>query len=305
MPAVRIVGRLLKVFSNDGRFVAMTPLTRAIESPDSTLISVIIPSFNRCRMVSQAIDSVLNQSFKDFELIVVDDGSTDATRDILDVYRERIKVCYQPNRGVSSARNTGLRMAKGEWIAFLDSDDLWLPEKLSVQVNFFRNHPEALICQTEETWIRRDVRVNPKKKHKKPSGMIYEPSLGLCLVSPSAVMIKKELFHRVGLFDEDLPACEDYDLWLRIACRFPIHLIDQPLILKRGGHDDQLSRSPCLDKYRIQSLQKMIQSDWLSEKQRNATQKILREKCRIYANGCQKRGRAEEAQHFFKMAGDE
>lgn len=268
------------------------------------LVSVIIPTFNRAEMLQEAIDSVLDQKFRNFELIVVDDGSTDGTRDLLNRYTPRLRAVYQPNQGVSAARNTGLRMARGPWIAFLDSDDLWLPEKLSAQVDFFQRHPEALICQTEETWIRKKIRVNPGKRHQKLSGMIYEPSLDLCLVSPSAVVIKKELFGTVGFFDEALPACEDYDLWLRISARFPVHLIDRALILKRGGHDDQLSKSPCLDKYRIQALEKMLQSGVLSETQQVATRRVLGEKCRIYASGCEKRGRREEARMFLAKAGE-
>jgi glycosyltransferase involved in cell wall biosynthesis len=268
------------------------------------LVSVVIPTFNRAGMLQEAIDSVLDQKSKDFELIVVDDGSTDGTCHILNRYKQRLRAVYQPNQGVSAARNTGIRMARGPWIAFLDSDDLWLPEKLSVQVDFFQSYPEALICQTEETWIRKKIRVNPGKRHQKRSGMIYEPSLELCLVSPSAVMIKKELFDLVGFFDEDLPACEDYDLWLRISARFPVHLIDRALIIKRGGHDDQLSKSPCLDKYRIQALEKMIQIGNLTEPQRLATRRVLAEKCRIYASGCEKRGRREEALLFLAKAGE-
>ena len=221
-------------------------------------VSVIIPAFNRSRMLCEAIDSVLQQDYDNFELIVVDDGSTDGTPEALRSYQDGIIYIRQENKGVSVARNRGLEAASGDLIAFLDSDDLWLPGKLSCQVEFFNTHPDAMICQTEETWIRNHVRVNPKNRHKKASGMIYKRSLELCLVSPSAVMIKKPLFEIVGNFDEDLPACEDYDLWLRISCRFPVFLIDEPLIIKRGGHKDQLSKSPGLDKFRIHAIKKML-----------------------------------------------
>ena len=228
------------------------------------LVSVIIPTYNRGWTIKEAIDSVLAQSFIDFELIVVDDGSTDDTSEILDSYRDDIKVLSQENNGVSAARNRGVATASGIFIAFLDSDDLWLPEKLSSQVDFFNSNPDALICQTEEIWVRNNMRVNPKKRHKKPWGMIFEPSLDLCLVSPSAVMIRRSLFEEVGVFDETLPACEDYDLWLRISCRYPVFLIDTPLIIKRGGHFDQLSASSGLDKFRIKSIKKIIERNLLS-----------------------------------------
>ncbi len=268
------------------------------------LVSVIIPTYNRGWIVKEAIDSVLAQDFADFELIVVDDGSTDNTFKILEEFESDIRVIRQTNRGVSAARNCGIQASVGRWIAFLDSDDLWLPQKLSLQVDFFSSHGDAMICQTEEQWIRNGVRVNPKVRHHKFSGLIFERSLELCLVSPSAVMIRKDLFHNVGLFDESLPACEDYDLWLRVSCRFPVYLIETPLIIKRGGHNDQLSRAPGLDKYRIQSLHHIIESNLLSDTQRAAAVQMLKEKCRIYAGGCQKRGRDAEAEYYINLAGN-
>ncbi len=259
------------------------------------LVSVIIPTYNRGWTIKEAIDSVLEQDFSDYELIIVDDGSTDNTADILQSYGNTITVIHQSNKGVSAARNRGIGASAGRLIAFLDSDDIWLPQKLSRQVEFFNNHPDALINQTEEQWIRNGVRVNPKKRHHKFSGMIFERSLELCLVSPSAVMLRRQLFETVGLFDESLPACEDYDLWLRISCRYPVYLIDTPLIVKRGGHDDQLSRAAGLDKYRIRALQKIIESNFLSLSQRTAAIHTLKEKCAIYANGCRKRGKEDDA----------
>ena len=262
------------------------------------LISVIIPTYNRGWIIKEAIDSVLAQDYVNFELIVVDDGSTDNTHDILNSYQNNILVLRQNNKGVSAARNRGLTAASGHFVAFLDSDDIWLPQKLSQQVDFFHSNPDTLICQTEEIWIRNDVRVNPKKRHKKPSGMIFEPSLSLCLVSPSAVMINRNLFEEVGLFDETLPACEDYDLWLRVSCRHPVHLIDTPLIIKRGGHDDQLSASPGLDKFRIKAIKNVIESGLLSAEQYQTAVETLKEKCNIYASGCRKRGRTGEAAYY-------
>lgn len=265
-------------------------------------VSVIIPTYNRGWIIKEAIDSVLAQDFKDFELIVVDDGSTDNTLEILNSFQYDIKVLRQSNHGVSAARNRGIAAASGHFIAFLDSDDLWLPRKLARQVDFFNSNPDAYICQTEEIWVRNNVRVNPKKRHKKPWGMIFEPSLALCLVSPSAVMIRRSLFEKVGGFDETLPACEDYDLWLRISCRYPVYLIETPLIIKRGGHNDQLSASFGLDKFRIKSLNKIIESDLLSKTQYRAAVKTLKQKCMIYAAGCRKRGREDEALYYTSLS---
>ena len=265
-------------------------------------VSVIIPTYNRGWVLREAIDSVLAQDYTDYELIVVDDGSTDNTREILDSYGRDIIVLQQPNKGVSAARNRGIAESRAQLVALLDSDDIWLPQKLTRQVAFFKSNPDALICQTEETWVRNGVRVNPKKRHHKFSGMIFEPSLALCLVSPSAVMIRKTLFDTVGLFDESLPACEDYDLWLRVSCRYPVFLIDEPLIIKHGGHEDQLSKAAGLDKYRIQALTEIVKSGQLSESQTRAAVQTLKEKCAIFANGCRKRGREDEAKYYEGLA---
>jgi glycosyltransferase involved in cell wall biosynthesis len=265
------------------------------------LVSVIIPTFNRAWSINRAVDSVLAQNYPKVELIVVDDGSTDATPDILSTYGKTIKVIIQQNSGVSAARNRGLAAASGDLIAFLDSDDYWLPQKLSVQADFFLSRPDALICQTEELWIKNGRRMNPKKKHQKPSGMMFSSSLHLCLISPSAVMARKKLFDQVGLFDETLPACEDYDLWLRVTCRYPVYLIDTPLIVKTGGHPDQLSASPSLDKYRIAAILKILKSDHLTQYQYKEAVTVLKQKCKIYLNGCKKRGRTDEADYYDRM----
>ena len=262
------------------------------------MVSVILPTFNRCGVLERAVDSVLGQTYPHFELWVVDDGSTDATPALLAAYGNRIHTVRQANRGVSAARNRGIRCAAGDLIAFLDSDDYWLPQKLEHQVALFRADEEVRICQTEEVWIRHGVRVNPKKRHKKYAGMIFEHTLPLCLISPSAVMMRKSLLDEVGLFDESLPACEDYDLWLRITWKYPLHLIDTPLIVKTGGHADQLSRLPRLDRYRIQALAKILGRGCLSAAQQKAALDVLTRKCEIYAGGCIKRGRSREARYY-------
>ena len=273
------------------------------------MVSVIIPTHNRAWCLGQAIDSVLAQDYENFELLVVDDGSTDDTASLLAGYKDpRLRIFSQPNKGVSAARNLGIANARGAFIALLDSDDLWEPGKLSCQVSFFKAHPGAMICQTEEIWIRNGRRVNPMKKHKKPSGDIFEASLNLCLVSPSAVMMRKSLLDSKGGFREDFPVCEDYDLWLRIGMDTPIYLIDDPQVVKKGGHEDQLSRDHSQDKYRILSLTTLVQSGTLSQEQTDRVLKVLEKKCRIYGNGCVKRGRQKEGEyylnHYQRVVGD-
>jgi len=266
-------------------------------------LSVIIPTFNRAHKIARAVASVLYQSFTDYDILVVDDGSEDATSEALKPFHSRIKsITHSKNLGVSAARNTGIRESHSPLIAFLDSDDYWLPDKLACQVSFFSKHPEAVACQTEERWIRRGVRVNPMKKHFKPSGEVFEPSLKLCVVSPSAVVVKRSLLEEVGVFDEDFPVCEDYDLWLRIAWKYPIWLISEPLVIKEGGAPDQLSRSvEGMDRYRIRAIAGIINSGRLSEKQTEAAIKELRFKCRVYGVGCLRRGKKEEGQYYLTL----
>ena len=266
-------------------------------------VSVIIPTFNRAHKIARAVASVLYQTFSDYEILVVDDGSGDATPEALTPFLPRIKyVTHAKNLGVSAARNTGIRESHSPLVAFLDSDDYWLPDKLATQASFFSEHPEAVACQTEERWIRRGVRVNPMKKHLKPSGDILEPSLRLCVVSPSAVLLKRSLLEEVGVFDEGFPVCEDYDLWLRISWKYPIWLIPEPLVIKEGGAPDQLSRRiEGMDQYRIRAIVKLIDSGCLNENQTEAALKELRFKCRIYGNGCLRRGKREEGQYYLSL----
>lgn len=272
-----------------------------MKTDKKTRVSVIIPTYNRAGSLGTAIDSVLAQDYGNTEILVIDDGSTDYTPAMLNEYKDRIRVLTQVNKGVSAARNRGIRESTGGFIALLDSDDRWEPGKLSCQMEFFNTHPTAMICQTEEIWIRKGKRVNPGVKHRKMSGMIFEPCLDLCLVSPSAVMMRRQLFDQKGLFNESFPVCEDYDLWLRISVDTPIYLIDKPLTVKTGGHWDQLSASHSQDRYRIQSILDLMESKVLSRGQQEAAQKVLGKKCRVYGQGCIKRGRTEEGNFYLGL----
>ncbi len=267
------------------------------------LVSVIIPTYNRAAWVAEAVASVLAQTWRDFELLVVDDGSSDATLEALAPWREQL-ICLRTreNRGVAAARNLGARAASGRWLAFLDSDDLWRPRKLEHQLAYLAAHPELRICQTDEIWVRRGRRVNPPASHRKPEGRIFLPSLHRCVVSPSAVMLCRRLFWEAGGFDESLPACEDYDLWLRLAWRHDIGLVPDPLVVKRGGHEDQLSRGWGLDRFRIRALLKLLEEPELPPAYREAVSRTLAEKCRIYAQGCLKRGKLNEAAAYLELA---
>jgi len=266
-------------------------------------VSVVIPTHDRAALLVEAVRSVLAQDGGATEVIVVDDGSTDATEEALAPMRDRIRYHRQARRGVSAARNAGARLARGEWLAFLDSDDLWLPRKVAVQVAFHRGHPLLDISQTEEIWIRNGIRVNPCRHHRKPTGDVFEASLRRCLISPSAVMLRRRLFEDVSGFDESLPVCEDYDLWLRISSRAPVGLVPQPLVVKRGGHADQLSRRYWgMDRFRVSSLARLLASGGLPAARRQAVIETLRTKCSILASGAERRGRHDEAACYRRLA---
>jgi len=256
------------------------------------MISVVIPTFNRAYSLPRAINSVLQQKLEEFqiEVLIVDDGSGDQTPSLLAEQFPKVKYIQQDNKGVSAARNLGIEQAKGEWIALLDSDDEWLPGKLAAQMHLLQE-TELLVCHTEEIWIRNDVRVNPMNKHQKKGGWIYQNCLPMCVVSPSSIVIHRSVFDSVGRFDETLPACEDYDLWLRICCRFELAFVEHALLKKYGGHDDQLSRQHWgMDRFRVRALEKMLDLNELDAEQRSATQAMLVKKCQILLKGAIKHG---------------
>ncbi|MFZ5766339.1 MAG: glycosyltransferase family 2 protein [Thermodesulfobacteriota bacterium] len=267
-------------------------------------ISVIIPTYNRADFLSQAIDSVLGQSLPAAELIVVDDGSSDDTAFLLAGYGDRLRVIRQENRGPAAARNSGIRAVSAPFLAFLDSDDRFAPDKLAIQHAAMLARPELLISHTDEIWYRRGVLLNQKKKHNRPGGFIFAQCLALCVVGMSTVMVRREFFEVVGLFDEELPCCEDYDLWLRAAIRLPFLKIDEPLTIKQGGRPDQVSAHYRLgmDRFRIRSLVKLLANAPLSREQRALAGRELARKCRIYGNGCIKHGRPEEGRHYLDLA---
>ncbi len=262
-------------------------------------ISVIIPTWNRYPWLKRALESVRTQRGPEFEILVVDDGSEDETPVRLPEEFPAVRMIRMANAGPAAARNRGVAASSGEWIAFLDSDDVWLPGKLDAQMEFFRQNPEYRIAQTEEIWIRNGVRVNPMKKHQKTGGQIFEACLPLCLISPSAVIMHRSLWEETGGFDESFPACEDYDLWLRVAAVNPVGLISTPYVVKYGGHADQLSHAyPAMDRFRIRALVKILESGKLSETQAYAARAMLESKTQIYLQGALKRSKEKEAEEI-------
>ena len=268
-------------------------------------ISVIIPTYNRKNTLPRAVESVLNQTYKPVEIIIVDDGSTDGTKEWFSEMYPLVHYIYQVNSGVSSARNTGINSARGDWIALLDSDDEWLPDKLELQVKLLQNNAELRFCHTNEIWIRNGVRINQMKKHQKYGGNIFKKCLDICRISPSSSLFHTSVIKDVGLFDESLDVCEDYDLWLRITAKYPVLFLDQPLIKKFGGHTDQLSRVfGGIEQYRIRSLEKILTSKSLSGSQSEAAKDMLIHKLQIYAKGLKKREKNTEFQSVEKKIQD-
>lgn len=222
-------------------------------------ISVVIPTYNRYEVLQRALESVYSQTYMPHEVIIIDDGSSDNTSQIQQDFPHAVYI-YQENAGVSSARNLGIQKSTSEWIAFLDSDDTWHADKLSRHVEFHKKNSEILMSYTDEKWIRDSLEVKVPKKFHKFGGDIFEKCLSHCIIAPSAALMHKKLLDAVGLFDESLEVCEDYDLWLRVASENSIGLIDERLITKHGGSDDQLSmRHWGMDRFRVRALEKLLE----------------------------------------------
>jgi len=263
----------------------------------SPLVSVIIPTYNRAYILDKAIESVLNQSFKNIELIVVDDASTDETSKLVKRYPSVVYVRHSKRKGPAGARNTGLKYAKGRYIAFLDSDDVFLPEKIEKQIEFFKKNPDLKLVQTEELWFKGNRLIKPKKIHEKAEGWFFHRAVKLCVVSISTVMIKKEVFKKVGIFDEAFPVCEDYEFWLRVSLFYPMGLIKEFLVSKSGGRPDQLSATKGLDFYRVKALIKLFRkyNHFLTPEMKLLLFKEAEKKFKIFFKGALKHGNLRQA----------
>lgn len=257
-------------------------------------ISVVIPTYNRKELLKRSIDSVINQTIKPSEIIIVDDGSNDGTEEMVKKKYDSLKLIKQKNKGASAARNSGIKASSGEWICFLDSDDEWINDKLEKQIIAVANNSDYKFFHSNEIWIKNGKRINQKKKHKKYGGDIFKKCLDMCRISPSSVLINKSIFEEIGFFNENLVVCEDYELWLRICDKYEVFFIDEPLIFKYGGHQGQLSYSiDSIEYHRIKALEYLL-STGLSKENRDYTIQMLISKISIYLNGLIKRGKKHE-----------
>jgi glycosyltransferase involved in cell wall biosynthesis len=201
-------------------------------------VSVVIPSYNYGRYVVGAVDSALAQTHAPLEVIVVDDGSTDDTRQRLEPYADRIRYIHQKNQGLPAARNTGIRAARGRWVALLDADDLWHRQKTEVQLSALRQFPDAgLIGGLTADDLSGPLPEDPPSRLVSVRDLLLKAPLG-----PSSALVRRDCFDEVGDFDETLTSVEDRDMWLRLARRFPVVLVESPCYWYRY-HGGQMSRN--------------------------------------------------------------
>jgi glycosyltransferase involved in cell wall biosynthesis len=273
-----------------------------------TAFSAIIPVYNRKELIRDALESVLSQTFLPHDIIVADDGSDDGTPDLVREYLSEKagslswKLLEGPHCGLAGAvRNRAVAASEGNWVAFLDSDDLWMPEKLALQRDYLESHPDIRLVHTRETWLRGEKIISQKKQRHKREGDVFEDALVKCMIGPSTVALKRELWEESGGFREDLEIAEDYELWLRITAGEPVGYLDRPLITKRAGAWEQLSlKYGQIEKFRLRGLGDLVERGWFRgrgippEREALAVGEFAR-KCHIYALGCEKRGRRDEA----------
>ena len=269
-------------------------------------VSVVIPTYNRINVISRAIDSVLKQTHPINQIIVVDNNSTDNTSEILKNKYSKIEILVEQKQGVSFARNKGIKYSNCDWIALLDSDDSWKPQKIEKQLSLYEKSKKKLrVIHTDEIWYKNNKLFNQKKIHQKSGGDIFEKCLDLCCISPSSALLRSDLFKDIGYFDESFLACEDYDFWLRVTAREKVLFLDEPLTIKYGGHDDQLSKKYWgMDRFRVKALEKLILNHELNSKQKKVALKSLTSRLEIIVNGAKKRNNQNIEKIFQKKLND-
>ena len=252
------------------------------------LIDIIIPSYNRKQLLKRAVSSVYQQTYQNWRLFIVDDGSTDGTHE--EKYGNKSQLFrLRQNKGVSYARNYGIKQGQAEWLAFLDSDDEWQTHKLEKQIEYSYKNPNYSLIHCNELWIKNGKLLNQKKRHKKQGGRIFISSVDLCCISPSAVLVKREVFDELGFFKEHFPVCEDYDFWLRFSSRYEVGFLDFALVLKYGGHSDQLSKKYfAMDYWRVKALFPFLTDENLSPRERTQVKQVLIKKTEILLKGYKK-----------------
>ena len=281
------------------------------------LVSVVTPVYNGESHLVECIESVLAQTYRNVEIIVVD-GSTDDTKSMLASYMDRITYLYQEPTGVAAARNAGLQKAHGQLIAFLDADDIWLPEKLSIQVEAFLQHPEAGIIFSDnlnfdESGVLRSSACKPMiegwlEKQRIPEtdfayGRLYKELLVGNCIGTCSILVRREVLNEVGIFDETFRICEDYDLWMRIARRHPVLYVDRVLSKYRvrpdglsGSLEERQSR---WNYYGIQVREKHLRNEWIPSEFHGLVKSSLSRLCWNVGWTYFSQNRFNEARAFF------
>ena len=274
-------------------------------------VSIIIPTYNRSKLLIRSLESILSQTHldtgnsrlndlnKSYEVLIIDDGSTDDTELRLNSYisqhpqqafiESKVQYIKTENHGVSHARNVGINKSNFDWLCFLDSDDEWQPEKLEQQFEFSRNNPQIKIIHCNEIWLRNNKELKQLTKHKKWGGRVFSACLPLCNIGPSTTLIHRDIFNDVGLFNEDYPVCEDYELWLRITAKYEVGLVETPLMIKHAGHNDQLSQKlKAMDEFRVSALINMRKSKDISLFEKYLLEEHIIDKTNVLIKGYQK-----------------
>ncbi|MDC7226534.1 MAG: glycosyltransferase family A protein [Spirochaetales bacterium] len=286
-------------------------------------ISVIIPVYNRPQLLVESAESVFAQSFDDWELLIIDDGSTDNTSEVAAGLAKskaaggRCRHIVIPRSGYpGAARNRGVETASGRYVAFLDSDDRWLPDKLALQYKRMRD-TGSRIAHTREIWQRGERIVSQKGQKHKRSGDIFADALKKCIIGPSTVMMERSLYVETGGFHESIEIAEDYEYWLRITCEYPVDYLGEALTVKRAGDWPQLSEKyGMIERFRLEALAGLLGVEipgetvreqkylagyrWAGfspERRADAIEELIF-KCGVWAAGCRKRGRISQAGQF-------
>jgi len=246
-------------------------------------VSVIIPTYNSAIYLPEAIESVLAQTYKDFEIIVIDDGSTDNTKDAVTPYLDRIIFLDGPNGGPCKARNRGIQKSSSEYVAFLDADDMWYPDKLECQMAVFSENQHYDMVHSDASYSRKNTSEEGRtwfsfKKHVKV-GWIYSELLNECFIILSSVIVKRECLEKAGLFDENVERWHGYDLYLRIAVESQIGLVNKPLFFRRIHESNRFYSDPLSE---VKSLIKVLKKwDTKARKLAEVDRKIINQRLRI------------------------
>lgn len=236
---------------------------------NNTLVSVIIPAYNCAKYIDEAVNSVLSQTYPYLEIIVVNDGSTDNTLQIIEKFKDRITIINQAQSGVACARNTGIKSANGDYIAFIDADDYWFKEKIQLQVSYLEKHGDmSAVYSAWKTWTPQNGEfpqafslapvITNSDIDQENSGWVYDKLLFDCIIHTSSLLAKKSVLDKIGYFDNDLKIGEDYDLWLRLSRVTKIDKLSTALSLYRINPESITNKTPLNINYELVVLEQAI-----------------------------------------------